>query len=163
MVKNGFLKISIVLLLLVFLASSVYSQPRKYFVISGKVITEMKKNCDGTILIEKKDKKPVQCSIQGDSRFRLELDFNSEYTLTFKQDGYISKSIDINTSVPDEAMNRPTNFSNFLMAVRLQKDTTEPQNIYLGNQRQHILYSPAKDEFEIGTLMSNALLTKNGN
>lgn len=163
MVKNGLLKIFVVFFLLAFLTPSVYSQTRKYFVVSGKVITELKKNCDGTILIERKDRKPVQCSIQGDSRFRLELDFNSEYTLTFKQDGYISKSIDINTSVPDEVMNRSSNFSNFLMAVKLQKDSTEPNNIYLGNQRQQILYSAVKDEFEIGTLMSNALLTKNEN
>jgi len=163
MVRNSFLKIFIVFFSLVILTPAVYSQTRKYFVLSGKIITESEKNCDGTILIEKKDKKPVQCSISGNSRFRLELDYNSEYTLTFKQDGFISKSVDINTSVPDEAMNRPDNFSNFLMAVKLQKDTAEPKNIYLGNLHQHILYSPTKDEFEIGTLTSNALLTKNGN
>ncbi len=121
------------------------AQIRKYFVITGKIISESNLAQNLTVLIIKNNKSNLS-PIPEHGRFRLELDYNSEYQLIFNQQGFLPKTINVNTHVPQDVISRQSNFPNFLMAIQLFKDTQDAANIY-GNQIQQINYSLQNDCF----------------
>jgi len=98
------------------------------------------KNC--SIQIAKNNKKSVTSQIPEHGRFRLELEYGTDYQLVFNTDGYTSKTIVVHTGIPVELMNQPENFPHFLMAVRLFKMNEE-----LTTQVQEISFSPEKKCF----------------
>lgn len=146
MVKTS-LKIILILTFMLTLTHSTYSQNRKYFIITGKIVSEITTTGKSTIQIVKKDKRPMTSEIPSNGRFRLELDYNSEYQLTFVQNGHLPKTIVVNTAIPEEVLLDPTNFPNFLMAVRLVKDDQDVANLNSEEQKQQIAYSSLQDDF----------------
>jgi len=137
MIKKAQLKIVMILLLIIALHISSQSQDRKYFIISGKVISEWNDNNNSSIQIIKNNQKGISFQIPGHNRFRLELEYNTEYQLIFNKNGNQSKTIIVNTGIPEMAINSPSNFPHFLMAVNLFAG-----NFNSENQVQHISYSP---------------------
>ncbi|MBL7968721.1 MAG: hypothetical protein JNK09_17065 [Prolixibacteraceae bacterium] len=129
------------------LTHSTYSQNRKYFIITGKIISEIATTDKSTIQIIKKDKRPMSSEIPSNGRFRLELDYNSEYQLVFSQNGYLPKTIVVNTEVPEEALLQSANFSNFLIEVKLLKENQEFSTHYSDEQNQQIAYSTLQNDF----------------
>jgi hypothetical protein len=125
---------------------SALSQNRKYFIITGKIATDCVSQENSFVEIKKQNKDSLVFPIQINGRFRIELEYNTEYKLTFKQSGYTAKTISVNTNIPQEVMIRPTNFSNFMMTVKLFRND-DPENLYSGNLTQQIAYSPVVDEF----------------
>jgi len=146
--KNKELKV--IKLLFIFLAViqlSISAQTPKYFIISGKILSDSEMFQNITVEIIKNNQPAVVSQIPTTRRFRLELNYNTEYQLTFKQNDHISKTIIINTEIPSEVMQRENKFPNFLMAVKLDKAICEEENITNSNSIQHICYSPEKDIF----------------
>jgi hypothetical protein len=149
MKKKTFLKIALAFFLYIVLNNSTQAQTHKYFIISGKIISETEFIEPGEIRIIKKDSPAVYMPIPQLGRFRLELDYNTEYLLTFTQVGRMPKTIIVNTEIPDEAYLRKTNFPNFLMAVKLLIDKQDVSDIYYSeDQKQLITYSSQNDCFE---------------
>lgn len=147
MIKKGQLKIIMIFLLSIVLHFSSQSQSRKYFIINGKIMSETNGNDCSSVQIIKNRQKAVSYQIPEIGRFRLELEYNAEYQLIFNKKGNQPKTIIVNTDIPEKAINRPSNFPHFLMAVKLLGETQDPNNLYSENQVQHISYSPQKDCF----------------
>ena len=163
MIKKALLKIVMILLLTVSLHHSSQSQDRKYFIINGKVMSEL--NCVdfSTVQIIKNSQKGVTSQIPVNGRFRLELEYNTEYQLIFNKNGNQSKTIVVNTEIPEKIVNSTSNLPHFLMAVKLFSGHQNPENLYSGNQVQHISYSPQKDCFTRVPTMLDIEYVEKGN
>jgi len=142
MIKKAQLKIVTIVLLSVIFHLSSQSQNRKYFIISGKVVSEWNDNDNSSVQIIRNNQKGVSFQIPGHNRFRLELEYNTEYRLIFNKKGNQSKTIVVNTEIPEKAINSSSNFPHFLMAVNLFAGNPDS-----GNQVQHISYSLQNDCF----------------
>jgi hypothetical protein len=147
MIKKVQLKVVIILLLNVALHLSTQSQTRKYLIINGKIMPELNDSDNSSVQIIKNNQKAVLAPIPENGKFRLELEYNTEYQLIFNKKGNQSKTIIVNTEIPEKAVNSPSNFPHFLMAVKLFVDNQNPENLYSKNQIQHISYSPQNDCF----------------
>jgi hypothetical protein len=149
MVKKGLLlKITAIFLFSTMLHLSSQSQDRKYFIITGKIVSESVNSLNGAVVqIIKNNKPAILSEIPDHGRFRLELEYNAEYQLTFKEEGHHSKTIIVNTEIPQEVVQRPSNFPHFLMAVQLSKNNQDATNLYSGSQKQQICYSTQQDCF----------------
>ena len=147
MVHKGHFKIILILLLSLVINFSSQSQDRKYFIIKGKIISETDPTENGSIQIIKNDKSSENFQIPKHGRLRLELDYNAEYRLIFTQQGFLPKSVLVNTGLPQEALSRTSNYPPFLMALRLFKDNQDAANLYNGNVIQQISYSCQQDCF----------------
>lgn len=147
MIKKGHLKIVLIFVFSSVFLLSAHSQNRKYFIITGKVINNGATFENSSVEIKKQNRDSLVFPIQVNGRFRIELEYDTEYKLTFKQASNSTKTIFVNTNIPQEVMLRPTNFSNFMMTVKLDKNDDNPENLYSGNLAQRIAYSPVVDEF----------------
>jgi len=147
MKKKGFRIIKLLIILVVIVQLSVSAQTPKYFIISGKILSDSETFQNITVQITKNNQPAIVSQIPTTRRFRLELAYNSEYQLTFNQNGCLTKTIIVNTEIPAEVMQRESKFPHFLMAVKLEKAICEEENITTSNLIQHICYSPEKDIF----------------
>lgn len=150
MKKKNFLKsaLAFFLYIVLHLSTQAQTQIHKYFIISGKIISETEFIEPGEIRIIKKDLPAVFTSIPSHGRFRLELDYNTEYQLIFTQVGRMSKTILVNTEIPEEVYLRKTNFPHFLMGVKLLTDKQDVSDIYYSeDHKQRITYSSQNDCF----------------
>jgi len=124
------------------------SQNQKYFIIVGTITSENGWIDSASVQIVKNNRPAVNSQIPKHGRFRLELDYNSEYLLTFNQNGFLPKTIQINTQIPKEIGLRPKNFPHFLMAVKLSETDQDEASLLAGNEVQQISYSAQYDCFE---------------
>lgn len=147
MVKKGLFKITLITFLFVVFHLSSHAQNPKYFIITGKIISENLFIEGASIQIAKNNRPAVTSQIPKHGRFRLELDYNSEYLLTFNQNGFLPKTIQINTQIPEEIGLRPKNFPHFLMAVKLSETDQDEASLLVGNEVQQISYSAQYDCF----------------
>jgi hypothetical protein len=163
MIKKAQLKIVMIMFLSIVLHLSSQSQPRKYFIINGNVISELNNSDNSSVQIIKNNQKSVTSQIPENGRFRLELEYNAEYQLIFNKKGNQSKAIIVNTEIPEKAINNPTNFPHFLMAVKLLAESQDSINQYSKKQIQHICYSTQKDCFTTLPAMLNIEYVEKGN
>jgi len=135
--------IVIILLLCVIFQVSAQSQNPKYFVISGVITTELNNNeaDKSSVQIIRNNHNAVSFQIPDHNRFRLELEYNTEYKLIFTKNGNQSKTIVVNTEIPGKLIAKASNFTHFLMAVNLLADKKTLGNLYRENQIQYICYS----------------------
>ncbi len=163
MIKKALLKFVVILFLSVGLNLSSQSQNRNYFVVNGNVIAELNNTVNSSVQIIKNNQKSVSTQIQENGRFRLELDYNAEYRLIFSKKGNQSKTIIVNTEISEKAMNNASNFSHFLMTVKLLAGSQDSENKYSENQIQYICYSPQKDCFTALPSILNVEYVEKGN
>ena len=163
MMKKGKVRLLAVLLL-----SIVYSIPthaqnqnRKYFIINGKLITELANTDSCTVQIEKNNQRALLTPIAVHGRFRLELDYNSEYKLIFRKPGFLPKTIVIDTAIPENAL-CSSNFPHFLMAVKLSSDKANQDNLLAHNKVQRICYSIQNKEFARDSALPETELVDKG-
>ncbi len=147
MKKNGLYRIIVIFFLIVVLHFSSQSQNRKYFIITGKFISGTTGFDTRSIQIVKNNKSIVLSEIPEHGRFRLELEYDSEYQLIFNQKGYLEKKIIVNTKVPAEVLEDENNLPHFLMGVKLQEENQVPANLYIGMQTEQIVYSKVQNCF----------------
>jgi uncharacterized membrane protein len=163
MIKKAPIKITMIFFLSVVSHFSSQSQNHKYFIINGKIIPELNANGNSSVQITKNNQKAVSFQIPEDDRFRLELEYNAEYTLLFSKKGNQQKTIIINTEIPENLTNSTPNFPKFLMAVKLYAGNPDSQNQYPENQIQHISYSTQKDCFVKTPTMLDVEYVEKGN
>lgn len=145
--KKDFFSISVCLILLGLFGLSSQAQTHKYFIIKGILFSEARAVDSCSIQISRKSAKKVVAPIAQDGRFRLELEYNSEYELTFNKKGHQAKTIVVNTDVPQNSLIETTNFPHFLMAVKLFSESQNPENIYSENRIQYVSYFPKTNSF----------------
>lgn len=143
---KGCFKIMLVFLFGLILHVSAYSQIHKYFIITGKIISKSEFVENSSVQIIKNNKR-IESQIPEHGRFRLELDYNAEYELIFNKKGSRTKTIMVNTEIPQEVMTRPDNFPHFLMAVKLNDVNPDAVNPYFEDQIFQINYSTEKNCF----------------
>lgn len=147
MKKKAFRIIKLLIIFAVVIQLSVSAQTPKYFIISGKILSDSEMFQNITVEIKKNNQPATVSQIPTTRRFRLELSYNAEYQLIFNQNGHLSKTIIVNTEIPSEVMQRENKFPHYLMAVKLDKAICEEENLTTSNLIQHICYSPEKDIF----------------
>jgi len=98
------------------------AQNKKYFVITGRIAPEAGLTENSVIEIIKNGKESSTIDITKNGRFRLELEFFNEYSLTFKYPGHFNKIILISTDIPQEVWQRDSDFPPFPMVVQLLKE-----------------------------------------
>jgi len=98
---------SLILLLpaLFLLGGLAFSQGQKKLGVDGQLSLETGTISGATVKIEKSGRSVGSATVSSSGAFELELDFNSDYTVTVTQNGYITRKFRINTTVPAEAVN----------------------------------------------------------
>ena len=142
------IQILIIIIAVSVLPFSGLAQTQKYFIITGKIISGSDFLQNSSIQIIKNNKPAIVSQISTNGRFRLELDYNAEYQLTFMQCGHSEKTIVVNTEIPFEVSQRENNFPHFLMAVMLEKTCYETDQIHVETPALQINYSSKSDNFE---------------
>lgn len=88
-------------------------------------------------------------TLPGTSRFKVDLDFNATYVLSFNKPGYITKKIELNTTMDDERRSQGVHFYDFVVVLFKQYDGV---NIVVFNQPvAKIQYSKKIDDFDYDT------------
>lgn len=88
-------------------------------------------------------------TLPGSSRFKVDLDFNSNYILSFNKPGYITKKIELNTTMDDERRSQGVYLYDFVVVLFKQYDGV---NIVVFNQPvAKIQYSKKIDDFDYDT------------
>jgi hypothetical protein len=83
------------------------------------------------------------------AKFKVDLDFNSTYILSFNKPGYITKKIELNTTMDDERRSQSVHFYDFEVILLKQYDGI---NIVVFNQPvAKIQYSKKIDDFDYDT------------
>ena len=124
------------------------AQSQKYFIITGKILSGPEILQNSSVQIIKNNKPAIVSQISTNGRFRLELDYNAEYQLTFMQNGHFEKTIVVNTEIPSEVFQSENNFPHFLMAVMLDKTCYEADQINIETPVLQINYSSKSGNFE---------------
>jgi len=163
MIKKVNLLISLTFLLFAASPLASHSQNRKYFVITGKIIPQTDQVNRASVQIIKNENPALHSVITENGRFRLELEYNADYKLTFCADGHQKKTITVNTEIPLDINKRAENFPHFLMAVKLYEDCQDINNLYSGEQAQQITYSIQKDCFSRVPTMFDIEYVEKGN
>jgi hypothetical protein len=140
-----------------------HSQNRKYLVITGKIIPQTDRLNGASVQIIKNENPALNSVIAENGRFRLELEYNADYKLTFCADGLQEKTIVVNTEIPIDINKRTENLPHFLMAVKLFEDCQDIGNMYSGEQAQQITYSIEKDCFSRVPTMFDIEYVEKGN
>jgi len=130
-------------------------QGKKNFVITGKIAAEVTSNGSGTIQIAKTGWEVTNTDIPKTGRFRLELEYFNEFTLTFMVPGNLNKSIVVSTDIPQEIWERDNDFPPFPMVIQLVKEVDGVDKSIAAAPSGKIFYSKQTDNFEKESLQSD--------
>lgn len=139
---NMFNRALLLLGILFFVISDVYSQ--KNFLEFQLKVTIEKGNYETVRVTVTKDGNPYK-SIDYKSKYSIDLDLGHEYVFTATKQGYITKSIIVDTNVPEE--NAQDEFAFFQSEIIL-KAQPEEQEITYTQPVGMIAYSPAVGDFD---------------
>jgi len=131
------------------------AQSKKFFVITGKIIPEAESSGNGTIEITKNGKETSTIDIPKNGRFRFELEFFNEFSLTFKYPGHFNKIIIVSTEIPQEVWQRDNDFPPFPMIVQLNKEFEGIDKSFTLKPSGKIFYGKDIDNFEKESYISD--------
>ncbi len=151
---------------LIFLVLSIFTQlpsqaqSKKFFVITGKIMPETEGDGNGSIEVVKNGKETNIIDIPKNGRFRFELDFFNEYTLTFKYPGHFNKIIQVSTEIPEEVWKRDNDFPAFPMIVQLTKEFEGVDKSFTLKPSGRIFYGKDIDNFEKESFINELQFTE---
>jgi hypothetical protein len=149
-----------------FLASSLclstLAQNKKYFVLTGNLISDIESSTASTISISKSDGTTLNSTISPKGRFRLELNYNTLYTLTFQQSGFTPKSVVVNTAVPMEVLNQQANLPIFLMKIKLNRDFQTTEKMSETEQIAEVFYRSDIGQFSVRNVAKGTEIADGG-
>ena len=160
MQKIGRIVLGVVMILCLFIQLPSLAQSKKFFVITGKIIPEAESNVNGTIEITKNGKETSNIEIPKNGRFRFELEFFNEYSLTFKYPGHFNKIITVSTEIPQEVWQRDNDFPTFPMIVQLTKEFEGIDKSFTLKPSGRIFYGKEIDNFEKESYISDLQFTE---
>ena len=136
------------------------AQSKKYFVITGKIVPDIPDKGTGEINIKKNDADFSTVEIPKNGRFRLELEFFNEYSLTFKYPGHFNKVISVSTQIPQEVWERDNDFPAFPMIVQLSQEFEGIDKSFTLKPTGRIFYGKDIDNFEKESFIPDLQLTE---
>lgn len=143
--KKQILTISVLILFLGLFNVPSYAETHKYLIINGILCPEIDSTDSCLIQISKNNGKSISSPIAYHGRFRLELEYNSTYELTFCKKGHQPKKIVIDTNIPDKSITETANIPHFLMSVKLY---ARKQNLdFEENKIQYVGYFKQTNNF----------------
>lgn len=124
-----------------------YAQLQRALTVEVKFKIEEGDLKDSYLVIAKKDGSSQ--TLPGSSRFKVDLDFNSTYILSFNKPGYVTKKIELNTTMDDERRSQGVHLVDFVVVLFKQYDGV---NIVVFNQPVgKFQYSKKMDDFDFDT------------
>ena len=160
MQKIGRIGFLVFLILNLLLQLPSLAQSKKYFVITGKIIPEAEGTGNGTIEVTKNGKETSNIDIPKNGRFRFELEFFNEFSLTFKYPGHFNKIIIVSTDIPQEVWQRDNDFPPFPMIVQLFKEFEGIDKSFTLKPSGRIFYGKDIDNFEKESYTSDLQFTE---
>lgn len=136
------------LLLVFFLfgAASAFAQGDR-FIIEGRLKVDGGSVSDAKIIVER-DGRQVK-SIEGESRFEIELDFQSIYIISFVKEGFVTKRLRFDTNVPKDRIEY--GFEPFGFQVEIFEQYDDVNMVVFNQPVGKISYSELIDEFDYDT------------
>jgi len=131
------------------------AQNKKYFIITGRIAPEAGLTESSVIEITKNGKESSTIDISKNGRFRLELEFFSEYSLTFKYPGHFNKIILISTDMPQDVWQANSEFPPFPMVVQLLKEFEGIDKSFTLKPSGRVFYGKDIDNFEKESYVSD--------
>ena len=160
MQKIGRIVLGVVMILCLLIQLQSQAQSKKFFVITGKIIPEAESTGNGTIEITKNGKETSTIDIPKNGRFRFELEFFNEFSLTFKYPGHFNKIIIVSTEIPQEVWQRDNDFPPFPMIVQLTKEFEGIDKSFTLKPSGRIFYGKDIDNFEKESYISDLQFTE---
>ena len=148
MQKFGRLVVLFCLIYLCLFELPAIGQSKKLFVITGKLVPEAVSSGTGSIEMLKSGAASTIIEIPKNGRFRLELEYFNEYTLTFMFPGHFSKTLIVSTDIPQEVWKRDHDFPPFPMIVKLFRETEGIDKSFTLKPSGKIFYGKQTDNFE---------------
>ena len=155
MQKIGRIGFGVVLMFCLLFQLPSLAQSKKFFVITGKIIPEAESTGNGTIEVTKNGKETSTIDIPKNGRFRFELEFFNEFSLTFKYPGHFNKIIIVSTEIPQEVWQRDNDFPPFPMIVQLNKEFEGIDKSFTLKPSGRIFYGKDIDNFEKESYISD--------
>jgi len=143
--KKQILAISVLILFWGMFNIPAYSQTHKYLIINGIMYPEINSADSCLIQISKNNAKPITSPVPRYGRFRLELEYNSTYELTFCKKGHQPKTIFIDTNIAGKSATEMANIPHFLMSVKLY--ARKQYMDFAENQIQYVSYFKQTNNF----------------
>ncbi len=148
-VKKGYFKLLFFTIMAVLLHFSSHAQTRNVIAVNAKFKIEDNSNYADAYMVLERDGKKIQ-TLTGQSSYKLNLEINADYILSFSKPGYITKKINFNTFVDDTARVNE-GFESYPFTVVLLKQY-DGVNIVVFNQPVgKIHYSDKYDDFDYDT------------
>ncbi|MDP3915471.1 MAG: hypothetical protein Q8R96_17230 [Bacteroidota bacterium] len=135
-------------------------QNKKYFIITGKIVPEVATTQSGIIEMSKSGAPITKITIPKNGRFRLELEYFQEYTLTFVLSEHFSKTIIVSTEIPQEVWERDSDFPPFPMVVQLFKEIEGIDKSFTLKASGKIFYGKQTDNFEKESYFSDVQMAE---
>ena len=123
----------------------------------------MQSNGNGVIEVAKTGGGVSTVDVPKNGRFRLELEYFNEFTLTFKVPGNFSKTIIISTEIPQDVWERDNDFPPFPMVVQLSREVEGVDKSFTLKPTGKVFYSKQTDNFEKESLVTDAQLAEQVN
>lgn len=155
MQKSGKIGIWVILILTVLFQFQAQAQSKKYFIVTGKIVPEVTDAGIGSIEIKRNENDIKNIEIPKNGRFRFELEFFSEYYLTFKYPGHFNKIILVSTEIPKEVWERDNDFPPFPMIVQMQQEFEGIDKSFTLKPQGRIFYGKEIDNFEKESYISD--------
>lgn len=135
-------------------------QNKKYFIITGKIVPEVATSESGIIEMSKSGAPITKITIPKHGRFRLELEYFNEYTLTFVLSQHFSKTIIVSTEIPQEVWERDSDFPAFPIVVNLFKEIEGIDKSFTLKASGKIFYGKQTDNFERESYFSDVQMAE---
>ena len=107
------------ILILSLLLNSISSLAQEKYSIFGKVKIENGSLENTMITIYKNAEKKDSKIVDNSGKFNFDLEFGNDYMLVFSKEGFVTKKVSISTFVPNEILNRDSQFPPFKFMVSL--------------------------------------------
>jgi len=160
MQKSGWLVVLFCLIQLCLFQTPATAQSKKVFVITGKIVPEIATSADGTIEITKTGAETTKIDVPRNGRFRIELEYFNEFTLTFILPGHFSKTIIVSTDIPQEVWKRDNDFPPFPMIVQLFKEIEGIDKSFTLKASGRIFYGKQTDNFEKESIFNDVQIAE---
>lgn len=163
MQKFGRLGVLLVLILLFVFQLTSVGQNKKNFVVTGKVDPEITTAKSGLIEVSKTGGAQTTVDVPKNGRFRLELEYFSEFTLTFSYPGNFSKTIVMSTDIPQDVWERDNDFPPYPMVVKLLREVEGIDKSFTLKPSGKVFYSKKSDNFESEIIITDVQIAQQVN
>ncbi len=128
------------------------------FMVEGRVTSDDGKIEGATITLFKDEHQVEQTNPPRGGRFQYEFEYNHEYRLVFKREGFFQKIIIISTYVPTEVLQRNNKFPPYPFELNFFEETDAIDRSFTVKPVARVFYNSQIDNFDAEIYLSDAML-----